>query len=406
MPARALKTSAAVALLASAALAVSPAAATPVVRILTPPDGGVALGDTDIQVQAVPPPGARILKVEIYVDDRLIATLLDPPYKAEWDAGDGTRSRTIRARVYASDGTNASGTARTRALIGAERADVTLVEVYATVRDSQGKFLRNLDKENFTVLESGSPQEIAVFLKEPKPAHIVLLFDASNSMKQEDRLAVAQDAAVGFLAALQPQDTAALITFNDTPVLLEERTTDKKRIESAVRGIPATGGTALYDAIMAAVELLEGTEGRKAIILLSDGRDESVDGMGPGSISTFEETLDAVLESETMIYAIGTGENFEEEYDYYRRRTLGEVLGTLAERSGGRAHFIKKASKLDSAYERIADELRHQYTIAYYPPRSERGVELDSKGREWRSIEVVVDRPRVKVTARSGYFAR
>jgi len=353
------------------------------------------------------PEGTSILKVEIYADDRLVGTLLDPPWRLTWDAGDGLRARTIRARVYASDGTITADRVTTRQIQGVQRARVTLVEVYCTVRDGQGRYVTNLGKDDFTVLESGVPQEIAVFSADRKPVHLVLLFDASNSMARDGKLEIAQEAAIGFVDALEPGDTAALVTFNDVPSLLKEPTSDKKALEEAILSIEAKGGTALYDAIMAAVDQVKGNEGRKAIILLSDGRDESVDGLGPGSITTFEESLEAILRSETAVYAIGTGENIQEERDYYHRRTVGEILGSLADRSGGRAWFVRKASKLKGAYRNVEDELRHQYTLAYYPPaEAPRTKRKDPTGRDWRPIDVEVSRPRLRVTARSGYYAR
>lgn len=379
----------------------------PRVRFISPADGESVLGKTHVEILAESPAGHSILKVEIYVDDTLLTTLLDPPYTAAWDAGDSLGARRLRAKVYTSNGATASATLTTRALRGVQRALVTLVEVYCTVRDSAGRYITDLKREDFIVRESGLPQDIAVFSAERKPVHLVLLFDSSNSMKQDDKLGVAQEAAVGFVEALEPGDTAAIITFDDVPRVLEERTDDHQGLIDAIASIEAKGGTALYDAILAAVDQVKGHEGRKALVLLSDGRDESVDGLGPGSVSTFEEALEAVLESETAVYAIGTGSRLEDQYDYYHRRTVGEILSTLAERSGGRAHFIRKASKLKGAYRSIEDELRHQYTLAYYPPADPPDARKIRPGeRDWRPIEVAVERPRVRVTARSGYYAR
>ena len=106
-----------------------------------------------------------------------------------------------------------------------------------------------------------------------------------------------------------------------------------------------------------------------------------------------------MLKSETAVYVVATGEKIEEELDHNHRKTLGEILGTIATRSGGRAFFIKRAGKLRDAYNRIEDELRHQYTIGYYPSSDD--VKIG-----WRPIEVMVKRPRARVTARAGYYAK
>ncbi|HEY3176899.1 MAG TPA: VWA domain-containing protein [Candidatus Polarisedimenticolia bacterium] len=395
----------AVLLLAAALVALPLAASTPpaeggpfLVRIVSPTAAGAVIGRTDILVEVKPPEGVTIFKVELYVDDTLLATLLDPPWRLSWDAGDTLRPRTIRARAYASDGTRSGDRVTTAAVVGVQRARVTLVQVYATVRDQQGRYLTDLSSGDFTILEAGRAQEVAVFSAERKPASLVLLLDTSASMRQDERLDTAKEAAVGFVEALEPDDTAAVVSFSDAPRILQERTSNKEALRPAILSTQPRGGTALYDAIIAAVDRLKEVEGKKAIILLSDGRDEAADGLGPGSAHTFEEALEAVLRSETVVYAIGTGEKLEEQPDFNHRRTLGEILRTLSTRSGGRAYFVKKAAKLKDAYGRIEDELRHQYTLAYYPA---------SEGASgWRPIEVRVSRPRARITTREGYYAK
>jgi len=348
--------------------------------------------------------GAAILKVELYADDRLITTLLDPPWSYTWDSGDSLRARTLRARVYASDGSTASDRVTTRTLQGAQRTVVNLVEVYATVRDAQGKFLDNLRKDEFTVAEAGKPQEIAVFSSERKPVRLVLLLDVSGSMIKDNRLEVAREAAAGFVEEMEPADTAGLLVFSDGPRLVREPTSDKAVLQADLQAVQAKGGTALYDAITAAADLIKGHEGRKAIVLLSDGRDEAADGLGPGSLNSYEKAMDAILKSEVAVYVIGTGETLAEEYDFEHRRTLESILDSFASRSGGRAYFIKKASRLKDAYKEIENTLRHQYTLAYYQPPDP--AERPKGDTGWRPIEVKVSRPRARVTARAGYFAR
>ncbi len=376
----------------------------PAVRIASPTAADVLVGRVELVVHAAAPPDASLLKVELYVDDRLVATLLDPPFRFVWDAGDALRARSLRAKAYASNGTTAVDRVTTRAAAGVQRASVTLVEVYCTVRDRQGGYVDGLKKGDFTVLEAGVPQEIAVFSDERRPAHLVLLLDTSASMERDDRLRVAQEAAAGFVRAMEPTDTSSLVAFSDQPRLMQEPTSDRVALERAVASVEARGGTALYDALVAAVGLLKGIEGRKAIVLLSDGRDESSDGLGPGSVATFEQALEAVLRSEIAVYVVGTGEALEREMDYDRRRSLKEILEQLSGRTGGRAYFVKKASRLKDAYRRIEDELRHQYLLAYYPPGEPPRGKTSKDG--WRPIEVTVSRPAARITHRDGYYAR
>jgi len=379
------------------------------VRIVSPLPSDALLGKTEIVLEGAAPVGARILKIELYADDRLIGTLLESPWRFVWDAGDTLKARTLRARLYASDGSTATDRIVTRAVTGVQRTAVTLVQVPCTVRTAQGKYLLDLRREEFALLESGRLQELALFTAERKPAHIALLFDSSASMLQDDRLTIAQEAATGFIDALEPGDTAMLIAFSDAPRLGVPATSDKAALKTGLATLEAKGGTALYDAIVSAIDVLKAREERKAIVLLSDGRDEAVDGLGPGSLRTYEETLDAVLAGQVSVYVVGTGERLSEEFDVLRRRTLGEILGNLAERSGGRSYFVKKASRLKDAYQSIADELRHQYTLGYYPSADAPDDPAAAKkghGPGWRSIEVRVSRPRSRVTARSGYYSR
>ena len=133
----------------------------PAVHIVSPTSTDTLLGKSEIVVAVEAPPGVSILKVELYADDRLITTLLDAPYHFTWEAGDSLKARTLRAKAYADNGTTASDKVVTRALPGAQRARVTLVEVYATVRDSRGVYMTDLAKDDFTLLESGARQEIA-----------------------------------------------------------------------------------------------------------------------------------------------------------------------------------------------------------------------------------------------------
>ena len=246
----------------------------------------MVLGRTEIRVEVEPPAGATILKVELYGDDKLITTLLDPPWSHDWEAGDTLRARTIKAKAFASNGAVAIARVTTRPIIGAQRAQVTLVQVFVTVRDEQGSYIQNLGKDEFTITESGKKQEIAVFSPERKPAHLVLALDTSASMKEDERLDTAQEAAIGFIEALEPEDSAAVVSFSDTPVIRQSGTSDKKILKDAILGTEAKGGTALYDAILSAVTIGKEIEGKKAIVLLSDGRDESASGMGPGSAHT------------------------------------------------------------------------------------------------------------------------
>ncbi len=207
------------------------------------------IGDTVVRVEPVTPEGVHALKIEISIDGLRLATLLEPPFTATWDAGDGTDPHVIRAKLWASDGTTAEATVRTVPLMGVERASVLLVEVYVTVRSAGGEFVIDLKREEFKITEDGVAQSLSLFTAERKPVHVVLLLDVSASMKREERLSSAIEAARIFVEALEPEDRVSLVTFSDSVSVLEPFTTERESVLAAIESVEPQRGTALYDAI-------------------------------------------------------------------------------------------------------------------------------------------------------------
>ena len=134
------------------------------------------------------------------------------------------------------------------------------------------------------------------------------------------------------------------------------------------------------------------------LILLSDGRDEAANGLEPGSLHTLSEALDKALRNEVMIFAIGFGRDLDQQFDFYERTTLAEILSRLAESTGGRVLFPKRTGALRSAFEEVAVHLRHQYSIAYSPDN-------ESKDGAWREIRLRTRQPELEVVTRKGYYA-
>jgi VWFA-related protein len=353
------------------------------IRFLEPISGQPVLGDIHIRVAVDTPAGVRPLKVELFVDARRIATLLDPPYQAAWDFGEGTDAHVIRAKLYASDGSTATARARTVPLLGVQRANVLLVEVYVTVRTRGGQFVIDLEGNEFIVREDGA---------------FVLLLDVSASMKREERLTKAIEAARIFSEALEPEDQVSLIIFSDSAAVVEPFTSDRERILASIDAVQAQRGTALYDAIHAGARMVGGREGRRALVLLSDGQDLAYDGMGPGSARTFEESVSEALRNQVTAYTIGLGAQLQSDYDFNRQHSAEEVLTRLATDTGGRFFAVRRPGRLKRAFQRILEELRFQYTLGYSPTNERRDG-------SWRAIEVEVTRPRLEVSARKGYFA-
>jgi len=274
------------------------------------------------------------------------------------------------------------------------RVGVDIVSLNVTVTDAARRYVGDLNRDDFVVLEEGAPQNVVFFRKTDVPLALALLLDTSASMEQA--LATAQEAAIGFARQLGPADVAMLIDFDSKVQVLAHFTSDRRELEEAVRRTMAGGSTSLYNAVYVAlkelsrIKLEDEQQGlrRRAIVLLSDGEDTS-------SLVSFDELLDLASRSDTMIYTIGLGSA-----DSSGRRTFQDaqfVLRRLAQQTGGRAFFPQAAKDLAGVYGEIRDELSSQYLLAY-----ESGSQ---KNGQWRRVNVRVNRPNVTVRARQGYYA-
>jgi VWFA-related protein len=275
------------------------------------------------------------------------------------------------------------------------RVDVDVVNVLCTVSDKRGALITNLRKEDFEIRENGQKQEIRYFARDTDlPLTVAMLMDVSGSVRQA--LEAEREAAGRFFdVVLRPTDHALLLGFSSTLVLWQDFTSSTARLRDALgqlhavpfRGLPAAGqpmpGTLLYDAVyQTAVNKLQGVPGRKAMLIISDGLDN-------GSRMHIEEALEAVQETNTIVYGI-----------CYDQKFFGcEFLKSLAEPTGGRMFDAsKKRKSLGEIYQSIEDELRSQYAIGYVP------VNQTHDGK-FRKLAVKVDSPGQRVSVRRGYYA-
>ena len=269
------------------------------------------------------------------------------------------------------------------------RVNTDLVVLNVTVTDKAGAYVPGLRLADFKVYEDGkeiSPKLISSFSVQEAPFASVVLLDTSGSM--ETRLSLGRSAAIRFLDGLRPEDVAAVYRF-DSKVEQVQAFSGGRDLAPMAYGIRAKGMTTLYDAIVeAAKSLAEREETRKAIIVLSDGMDTF-------SKATSDKALEAALAVGASIYAVDMSANTGGP----RNQQSAMVLRTFAEKSGGRFVATPGGPALREAFASIADELGHQYTIAYRPPDQTRD------GR-WRALEVKVSREELKVRTRKGYRAR
>jgi Ca-activated chloride channel family protein len=274
------------------------------------------------------------------------------------------------------------------------RVGVDVVSLNVTVIDAPtSKFVRDLSQADFEVFEDGVKQDVTFFSRTQQPIALAILLDTSASM--EDKLSLAQEAAVGFARRLGPEDVAEIVDFDSKVDILQTFTNDRAALEQAIRSTNADGSTAIYHAIYISLKELkkiaaktESDIRRQAIVVLSDGEDTS-------SILAYEEVLDLAKRSETGIYTIGlratdlTPRGFKE---------AEFVMRQLAQETGGRSFFPQQATELPRIYEQISDELSSQYTLAY----SSRNPRRDGA---WRRIVVRVNRPNVTARTKQGYYA-
>jgi Ca-activated chloride channel family protein len=271
------------------------------------------------------------------------------------------------------------------------KVDVKLVNVYVTVTDAHGSPVGGLKKENFALQEDGSNQTIAVFNKESAlPLSIALAVDTSLSTRHD--LPLEQSSAKRFAHdIIRPVDALSVFGFSESVLQATSYTADLKRIDDGIDHIHLGAATALYDAIYLVSHSLDRRQGRKVIVLITDGGD---------TISKFDykQAVRAAQEAEAIVYSIIVVpiENSA------GRETGGEhALIQLSEDTGGRYYYATSIAQLDDAFRQISDELRTQYLLAYYPSQR-------TSNSEFRRIQVSVsDGPSpgpYKVRHRAGYY--
>lgn len=374
------------------------AESSPSIDFIAPRNLATVLGTSVVELSVRVPEGTRVDHVIVSVDGKKIATLQSPPWTAPWNPGDGTEPHHLEAVVVLDDGRQARTSVRTSPLRIDVVEQVSLVNLYAIVRNRQGDYVSDLTIDRFHVTENGRPETIERFGADWKPLRIAIVLDTSLSMQDNDKLESARQAALGLLESLRPEDQGMVVAFSDAVKIVQPLTSDHAALAAAIQNTHAKGGTALYDALWATAEALEKADGRRVIVLLSDGKDEAASGLEPGSLHTEEEALDRSLRSEAMIFAIGVGRYLATEWDFARRRTLEAILREMAETTGGRAIFSSRAQKLQRAFDDVAEDLRHQYSLAYTSD------DLTRDGK-WRATRITIDRPDLVVVTRKGYFA-
>ncbi|HXF26280.1 MAG TPA: VWA domain-containing protein, partial [Bryobacteraceae bacterium] len=271
------------------------------------------------------------------------------------------------------------------------RMDVRLVRLLVTVKDSAGGLVGSLNKQDFTVLDDGVPQTVSVFERRTEqPLSIAVMVDTSGSTAKD--LHYELDSVSRFLHALlregNPEDAAALYSFNWQVTLQAAFTRRIDQLEYRLRRLRSEGGTSLYDAVYLASRSTEGRDGRHVLVVVTDGGDTTSD-------IDFNAALEAAQLAETIIYPILVIPIANDA----GRNTGGEhALTTIAQRTGGRVFAPSLGPSLDAAFDEILRELRTQYYLGFYPQN------VPPTKNRFHMIAVKVSRPGLHVFTRSGYY--
>jgi Ca-activated chloride channel family protein len=351
----------------------------PALVIVSPPADAYLSGTTILRATLTPADAAT--RVLFSVDGKQVCDVSAPPFECSWEAGGTVVARQIRVVADLKGGGRAIKTLRTRSLGYAEKVDVEVVQIIATVVDGSGHFVTGIPKSAFHIDEDGKPQTLSHFGAEDVPLELIVACDVSGSMTPA--MSRLKTAVKEFLTAVPSRDQVTLLGFNDSIFPLTRRAVDPAERVKAVDRLAPWGATALYDVILRGVDMLGKQPGRRAMIVFSDGEDQG----SHASIADVERRLQA---SDVTLYMIGQGRGVEIE-------ALKSVMQRLVEPTGGRALFTDNIDQLHLRFADLLEELSNQYLLGYASTNTKRDD-------VFRKISVRVD-GQTRVRARQGYRA-
>lgn len=354
----------------------------PSVRFVFPTEKEYVSGMVTLRA-ALSPADTRFERASFFADGKPVCTLSALPLECRWDAGPGVTAHEIVVSVVLPGGGRLSANVRTRELGYVESVEVSLVQITAIVTGPDGRFVTGLPKDAFRVYEDDRPVQITYFASENIPLEVVTAVDISGSMTGS--LPGVKIAVKNFLGALRPSDVVTLLGFNENVFTAARPTVDLAARLRSVDRLSAWGGTSLYEVIVRSLEGLGSKEGRRALVIFTDGED-TTSTVGIEAAEGRAETSDATM------YMIGQGKATA-------TPRFKEVLERLARRSGGRAFFTEVPAELDRVFQQILEELSHQYLMAYEPRHP-------SSDTAWHRLRVELRDSGHEVRARQGYRLR
>jgi Ca-activated chloride channel family protein len=358
------------------------------VRGLRP--GKAVFGTVNLEVEVLS--DAAVATVEIWLDGELVEHREEGPYTFALDVGQENHPRSFEIVARDIQGEEARRLITTPALAVDLELDLNLQQLYVTVSRS-GKRVSDLEAKDFTLFDEAVAQKVVTFERGDVPLTAVLLLDTSYSMRGSP-LAASLEGAQTFVAEMRQLDLAKVIAFSDRVLSATPFTGEPATVSQAMQDLQAAGGSALNDHLYLALKRLQPKQGRKVIILLSDGVDVE-------SVLTMRQVLATVRRSGALLYWIRPAESIGkqhrsawrslQEHDL-ERKLLADAIQT----SGGRIFDIEEIEDAAQTFREILAELRGQYVFGYYPSQS-RG------DGSFRKIKVRTHAPGTKVRARAGY---
>ena len=359
----------------------------------SPREGQVVFGTVEVALEVLS--AAPVEEVSVELDGVSVARLTKPPYRVQVEVGEENRPRHFTFTVRDIHGEEATRALTTGAIQVHEEVDLGLQQLYVTVSKESGRVL-DLGERAFEVLDGDTTQELVTFERGSVPLTAVLLIDSSLSM----RGAALRDALAGarkFVEGMQDLDEAKVLVFSDRLLATTDFTSDPAEVEKVMDSVGASGGTAVNDHLYLALADLDEHQGRRVLILLSDGVDVE-------SVLTMEDVRWKAQRTQTLVYWIrpsGSGDASGGHFSIWRdaagyQQELS-ALAEVVETSGGRAWDIGRAEEVAPVLQEVLQELREQYVLGYYPS-------LDLDDGAWREVRVKVRKSGAKVRARGGYF--
>jgi VWFA-related protein len=372
-------------------LAAMPAAAVVKIKILAPAPQQPVFGQVVFEAQVAG--DEAIDRIEFLIDGKSVGVVRRSPYRVVAEVGEENREREFRVLAFGARGGTAADRVLTLPVRIDEQMNVRLQQLFVTVMQRGARTLA-LEPTDFRILDNGQPQQIVTFDKGELPITAVLLLDSSESMRGE-LIAAALSGARAFIGGMKPLDEAMLALFSDQLLRVNDFTADHAALEQALAGVEARGGTAVNDFLYMSLKLLEGRQGRRVVVLLSDGSDVN-------SVLSMADVLRKARTSQSLIYWIqleGGGKHksytsswrghAENDKDY-------KDLARAVEESGGRIQRVDRTADIEPVFRGIMQELREQFSIGYYP------TNLRSDGT-WHTVKVEVAQPGCKVRTANGY---